>query len=150
MSCTWRMGRCALLSSAAAPLPPLFSFHQSTVYTPPPTLAVPDSSSLVNLIGHDPAHGEGVELAEGEELIVADMVGTFYSAPAPNEDPYVAEGDEVEPGQVVGIIEAMKMMNRMRVRSIGSHCAHPRPECPAGRIRPTSDSGQDEHVKRKT
>jgi len=86
---------------------------QSTVYTPPPTLSVPDSSSLVNLIGHDPAHGEGVELAEGEELIVADMVGTFYTAPAPNEDPYIAEGDEVEPGQVVGIIEAMKMMNRI-------------------------------------
>jgi acetyl-CoA carboxylase biotin carboxyl carrier protein len=86
---------------------------QNTVYMPPPTLAAPESTSVVNLIGHDPAHGEGVELAEGEELIVADMVGTFYSAPAPNEDAYVAEGDEVEPGQIVGIIEAMKMMNRI-------------------------------------
>jgi acetyl-CoA carboxylase biotin carboxyl carrier protein len=86
---------------------------QNTVYTPPPTLARPESSSVVNLIGHSPAHGEGVNLVEGEELIVADMVGTFYSAPAPTEPPYIAEGDEVEPGQVVGIIEAMKMMNQI-------------------------------------
>jgi len=75
---------------------------------------VPESSSVVNLIGHDPAHGEGVTLEEGEELIVADMVGTYYSAPAPNEAPYVAEGDDVESGQIVGIIEAMKMMNQIQ------------------------------------
>jgi acetyl-CoA carboxylase biotin carboxyl carrier protein len=89
------------------------SIPQNTVYTPPSTLAIPESSSVVNLIGHDPAHGEGVKLAEGEELIVADMVGTFYAAPAPTEGPYVNEGDEVEPGQIVGIIEAMKMMNQI-------------------------------------
>lgn len=82
-----------------------------SVYTPPSTLPMPAANSPVNLIGHDPAHGEEVALAAGEELIVAPMVGTFYSAPAPTEPPFVQEGDAVEPGQAVGIIEAMKLMN---------------------------------------
>ena len=81
------------------------------VYTPPPALISPDNSSVVNMIGQSPSHGEGVMLAEGEQLIVAPMVGTFYTAPSPGDDPYVNAGDAVEPGQVVGIIEAMKMMN---------------------------------------
>lgn len=85
----------------------------ASVYTPPATLPAPAASSPVNLIGHSPAHGEDVPLAEGEELIVAPMVGTFYSAPAPSEPPFVSEGDVVEPGQSVGIIEAMKMMNKI-------------------------------------
>jgi acetyl-CoA carboxylase biotin carboxyl carrier protein len=95
------------------------SASQSAVYTPPPALGASDSSSVVNLIGHSPAHSEGVDLAEGEEMIVADMVGTFYSAPAPTEPAYVSEGDEVEPGQVVGIIEAMKMMNQIQSELAG-------------------------------
>ena len=69
--------------------------------------------SSVNLIGHSPTHGGEITLEEGEQLIVAPMVGTFYSAPAPNEPPYVAEGHEIEPSTIVGIIEAMKMMNEI-------------------------------------
>jgi len=91
---------------------------QNAVYAPP-TLAAPESSGVVNLIGHNPAHGEGVSLAEGEQVVVAPMVGTFYSAPAPTEPPYVAEGDEIEPGQIVGIIEAMKMMNQIESEVAG-------------------------------
>ncbi len=45
--------------------------------------------------------------------VVAPMVGTFYRAPAPDADPYVKIGDTVEPGQVLLIIEAMKMMNEI-------------------------------------
>jgi acetyl-CoA carboxylase biotin carboxyl carrier protein len=99
--------------------PTLISAPQNVVYAPPPTLAAPESSSLVNLIGHNPAHGEGVSLAEGEQVVVAPMVGTFYSAPAPTEPPYVSEGDEIEPGQIVGIIEAMKMMNQIESEVAG-------------------------------
>jgi len=46
-------------------------------------------------------------------LITAPMIGTFYSAPAPGEAPFVQIGDEVEVGQVIGIIEAMKIMNEI-------------------------------------
>ncbi|MEO8286980.1 MAG: acetyl-CoA carboxylase biotin carboxyl carrier protein [Chloroflexota bacterium] len=103
------------VSSHASPSPA----PQNAVYTPPATLAIPENSSVVNLIGHNPAHGEGVALVEGEQLIVAPMVGTFYSAPAPTEPPYIGEGDEVEPGQIVGIIEAMKMMNQIESEVTG-------------------------------
>jgi acetyl-CoA carboxylase biotin carboxyl carrier protein len=45
--------------------------------------------------------------------IKSPMVGTFYRAPAPDADPYVREGDRVEKGQVVCIVEAMKLMNEI-------------------------------------
>jgi acetyl-CoA carboxylase biotin carboxyl carrier protein len=46
--------------------------------------------------------------------VVAPMVGTFYSAPAPGAKPYVAVGDRVSVGQVVCIVEAMKLMNEVQ------------------------------------
>jgi len=45
--------------------------------------------------------------------ITSPMVGTFYSAPAPNEDPFVGVGDRVTKGDTVCIIEAMKLMNEI-------------------------------------
>jgi len=46
--------------------------------------------------------------------IKSPMVGTFYRAPSPEAPPYVNMGDMVEPGQVVCIIEAMKLMNEIK------------------------------------
>jgi acetyl-CoA carboxylase biotin carboxyl carrier protein len=46
-------------------------------------------------------------------IITAPMIGTYYASPSPGEDPFVQIGDEVEVGQVVGIIEAMKIMNEI-------------------------------------
>lgn len=53
--------------------------------------------------------------AEGAGLlrIEAPMVGTFYRAPAPDAEPYVREGDIVQKGSVVCIVEAMKLMNEI-------------------------------------
>ncbi|HEX6293331.1 MAG TPA: acetyl-CoA carboxylase biotin carboxyl carrier protein [Herpetosiphonaceae bacterium] len=45
--------------------------------------------------------------------VTAPMVGTFYMTPAPKDPPYVQVGDEVKPGDVLGIIEAMKIMNEI-------------------------------------
>lgn len=50
---------------------------------------------------------------EEGHVVTAPMIGTYYSAPSPGEDPFVRVGDEVEVGQVVGIIEAMKIMNEI-------------------------------------
>jgi acetyl-CoA carboxylase biotin carboxyl carrier protein len=47
----------------------------------------------------------------GVHHVPAPMVGTFYRSPGPGEPPFVAEGDIVEPGQQIGILEAMKLMN---------------------------------------
>jgi acetyl-CoA carboxylase biotin carboxyl carrier protein len=51
-----------------------------------------------------PVSGEG-------ELICSPMVGTFYHAPAPDEAAFVSVGSTVEPDTVIGIVEAMKLMN---------------------------------------
>jgi biotin carboxyl carrier protein len=45
--------------------------------------------------------------------VTAPLVGTFYRAPNPGAEPFVAVGQRVEPGQVVGIVEAMKVMNEI-------------------------------------
>jgi len=45
--------------------------------------------------------------------IVAPMVGTFYTSPSPEAPPYVRQGDRVNKGQVVCIVEAMKLMNEI-------------------------------------
>ena len=46
-------------------------------------------------------------------LIKAPLVGMFYNAPSPEEDPFVRVGDPVKKGQVIGIIEAKKLMNEV-------------------------------------
>ncbi|NET53313.1 MAG: acetyl-CoA carboxylase biotin carboxyl carrier protein, partial [Merismopedia sp. SIO2A8] len=47
------------------------------------------------------------------EEILSPMVGTFYRAPAPDEAPYTEVGERISSGQVVCIIEAMKLMNEI-------------------------------------
>jgi len=51
--------------------------------------------------------------------IVCPMVGVFYEASAPDADPFVKLGDEVEPETVVCIIEAMKVMNEIKAETSG-------------------------------
>ncbi len=46
--------------------------------------------------------------------IKAPMVGTFYRTPSPESPPYVEAGQTIEPGQVICIIEAMKLMNEIK------------------------------------
>lgn len=48
-----------------------------------------------------------------ENIVPAPMVGTYYAAASPTAKPFVAIGDEVKEGQVLCIIEAMKMMNQI-------------------------------------
>lgn len=50
----------------------------------------------------------------------APLVGTFYAASEPGADPYVSEGDQVAQGEIVGIIEAMKMMNYLEAPVSGT------------------------------
>jgi len=49
----------------------------------------------------------------------APMVGTFYRSPAPDADPYIKEGDNIAPGKVLCIIEAMKLMNEIEAEING-------------------------------
>ena len=51
--------------------------------------------------------------------IEAPMVGTFYRSPSPDAQPFVRDGDRVKKGQVVCIIEAMKLMNEIESKVAG-------------------------------
>jgi acetyl-CoA carboxylase biotin carboxyl carrier protein len=72
------------------------------------------------------AAGPGAEGAPAEDadenliVVKSPMVGTFYRAPAPDADPFVAEGDKVSRGQVLCIIEAMKIMNEIESEYAGA------------------------------
>ncbi len=54
-----------------------------------------------------------------EHVITAPMVGTFYGSPSPGAKPFVEIGDEIKVGQVLCIIEAMKMMNQIEADKAG-------------------------------
>lgn len=53
------------------------------------------------------------DIPEGAHVLTSPIVGTFYRASAPDADPYVEEGDRVKKGQVLCIVEAMKLMNEI-------------------------------------
>ncbi len=51
--------------------------------------------------------------------VTSPMVGTFYRAPAPDEPPFIEEGDKIRTGQTLCIIEAMKLMNEIEAELNG-------------------------------
>lgn len=57
--------------------------------------------------------------ASGLETVTAPMVGTFYRRPRPEAEPFVSVGDRVRKGQVLCIIEAMKLMNNIEAEHSG-------------------------------
>ena len=81
----------------------------------PPAVAPP----LTTIGATAPHHVESASVqasaAAGEELhvIKSPIVGTFYAAAGPGASPFVKVGDVIQPGQVVCIIEAMKLMNEI-------------------------------------
>jgi acetyl-CoA carboxylase biotin carboxyl carrier protein len=64
---------------------------------------------------------ETPQAAPEEDLytIPSPIVGTFYSSPSPDKDPYVSEGSKVKPDTVVCIVEAMKLMNEIQAEVTG-------------------------------
>ena len=68
--------------------------------------------------GAAPASSEASQPKRGR-AIVSPMVGMFYSKPSPDEEPFVNVGDTVAVGDVVCIVEAMKMMNQIESEFAG-------------------------------
>lgn len=66
-----------------------------------------------------PAAAETAEAAAPVETIDSPLVGTFYRASSPEAQPFVKVGDKVTPDTVVGIIEAMKVMNEIKAEKSG-------------------------------
>jgi acetyl-CoA carboxylase biotin carboxyl carrier protein len=61
------------------------------------------------------SRSDGVDIpdeeASGTVSVRSPLVGTYFSAPAPDAEPFVRPGDQIEAGQPLAIVEAMKMMN---------------------------------------
>lgn len=53
------------------------------------------------------------------ELVRSPLVGTFYASPSPDKAPFVKPGDKVKPGDVLCIVEAMKLMNEITAKTSG-------------------------------
>ncbi len=91
-------------ANSAAPAATAFSAS----WPPPPTPAAPAAAPVPPA---PPPAESAAESLEGLHLIKSPIVGTYYASPAPNAPPFVKPGDVVEVGQVLCIIEAMKLMN---------------------------------------
>jgi acetyl-CoA carboxylase biotin carboxyl carrier protein len=63
--------------------------------------------------------GPAAKPKPNEHVITAPMVGTFYASPSPGAKAFIEIGDEIKVGQVLCIIEAMKMMNQIEADKAG-------------------------------
>jgi acetyl-CoA carboxylase biotin carboxyl carrier protein len=89
-------------------IPPVAALPGGAASPTPPSAAA--SSAAAAAPDSDEAHLLTIE---------APMVGTFYRAPSPDAQPFVRDGDRVKKGQVVCIVEAMKLMNEIESKVAG-------------------------------
>lgn len=89
------------------------------VPAPAAPVAAPVIAPAVMSAGAEAQAAEAAAPAEGENdksagnVVKSPLVGTFYAAPAEDAEPYVKVGDSVKEGQVLAIVEAMKLMNEI-------------------------------------
>lgn len=101
----------------------------------PPAVPVPSAAQLTPADGvaavQTPAPPTPEPPKENLLEVKSPMVGTFYRAPEPGAEPYVNEGSRIEKGQILCIIEAMKIMNEIEseysgvIREVVTSDAHP-------------------------
>ena len=91
---------------------------QHMMYGPPPAPAATPAAAAVTPAAAAAAVAAAAA-ATADQTVTAPMVGTFYSAPAPGAKPFVDIGSEVKAGDVLCIIEAMKMMNQIESDKAG-------------------------------
>ena len=73
---------------------------------------VPEGVSAAQAAAPADAKEAGTDIGS-DKVITSPLVGTFYSSSSPDAEPYVKAGDTVKKGQILGIIEAMKLMNEI-------------------------------------
>ena len=97
--------------SAPAPAPVPVPVFTAGLGLPSPAGGL---SPLPQGIGAEPA------MPQGCVAIKSSMMGIFYRAPTPSSPPFAKEGDLVKPGQVLCIIEAMKVFNELKAEFAGT------------------------------
>ena len=95
----------------------LHSNKTTSLFQAPAAPSVPAALSMPDISMAMATAAEAASGAEDEEdeafVIKSPLVGTFYAAPAQDAEPFVKIGDRVKKGQVLAIVEAMKMMNEI-------------------------------------
>ena len=98
-----RIKRGVMVAAPAAAIQTVTSAAASQPAASPPEAAPPSATP-----------GRGAATAdEGLHIVKSPIVGTFYESPSPGSPPFVKPGDAIEAGQVLCIIEAMKLMNEI-------------------------------------
>jgi len=87
--------------------------HYVAVPPPMPVAAAPAAPVTSTAAAEPAAPAAGAEEEAGVHIIRSPIVGTFYESPSPGAPPFVKPGDKVSIGQVLCIIEAMKLMNEI-------------------------------------
>jgi acetyl-CoA carboxylase biotin carboxyl carrier protein len=82
-------------------------------YVQQPMMAAPPAAPAPAAPAAAPAASDPVAAPANGEAITSPIVGTFYRAPSPESPPYVEVGSVVEKGQILCIVEAMKLMNEI-------------------------------------
>ncbi len=106
----------ATLPEKAAPAAPMLI--AAAPAAAPAAAAMPAVSAGAVPVSSNPAAEPGS--GDGEELVLAPIVGTYYASASPEADPFVKVGDRVEVGQPLCIIEAMKLMNEIQSEVAGT------------------------------
>lgn len=75
--------------------------------------AVPQNIERQVVSAREEKSAASVEEEKGIVTVTSPLVGTFYRAPAPDAKPYVETGDIVKKGQIICLVEAMKLMNEI-------------------------------------
>jgi acetyl-CoA carboxylase biotin carboxyl carrier protein len=96
----------------------LVAVHSSSVIAQATNAALPASTAETTA---NPTAGTkpGATNEEALHIVKSPIVGTFYESPSPGAPPFVKPGDSVESGQVLCIIEAMKLMNEIEADMSG-------------------------------
>jgi acetyl-CoA carboxylase biotin carboxyl carrier protein len=76
-----------------------------------PTVAAQAAATTPIAATESPADGEAKPMSLA---VLAPLTGLFYKSPSPGTEPFVREGGEVHVGQVIGLIEAMKLFNEIK------------------------------------
>lgn len=84
-----------------------------------PEEELPQGSKGARISAERTQAGEAKEKAAGIYTQESPMVGTFYTAPSVDAEPFVKVGDVVKEGQTIGIVEAMKLMNEVNAGCSG-------------------------------
>ena|SRR5579864_73737 len=92
--------------------------HEVTI---PPSMMSPAPTPMTDTVVQTATSAPAAPIPIGTETIVkSPIVGTYYDAPKPGDAPFVKVGDAVEPGQVLCIIESMKLMNEIEAEIAGT------------------------------